>query len=90
MAIKSAPATSKFDKLRRLLGEHRTAAFELAQWQQIQASPNEQRWRDPVVVAQRITEFEFKLAALDYQIANEMRARLGVPSGTLAIRQEAA
>lgn len=76
MQIKSANATAKFDKLRRLLGEHRTAASELAQWQRIQISPNEQ-WRKPEVVAQKITDFEFKLAALDYQIANEMRARLG-------------
>lgn len=89
MAIKSAPRTVKFDKLRRLFGEHRTAAFELAQWQRIQVSPNEQ-WRDPAVVAQKIAQLEFNLAALDYQIANEMRARLGVPSGTLVIQKEAA
>lgn len=89
MAIKSAPATIVYDKLRRLLGEHRSAALDLAQWQRIQISPNEQ-WRKPEVVAQKITDSEFKLAALDYQIANEMRARLGVPSGTLTLCKEAA
>jgi hypothetical protein len=86
--IKSANATAKYDKLRRLLGQHRTIAFDLAQWQRIQASPNEQ-WRGTAVIAQKVTEFEFKLSALDYQIANEMRARLGVPSGTLTVRKEA-
>lgn len=89
MAIKSAPGTIKFDRLRRLLGEHRSAAFDLAQWQRIQVSSNEQ-WRNPAVVAQKIADFEFKLATLDYQIANEMRARLGVPSGTLTFQKEAA
>jgi hypothetical protein len=81
--------TARYDKLRRLLGQHRTAAFNLAQWQGIQQSPNEQ-WRGPAAFAAKIAQYEREIAAIEHEIANEMRARLGVPSGTLTIRKEAA
>lgn len=75
MAIKSAPATKKFDKLRRLLGQHTTAAFRLNQWLQMQTRPWEQ-WRGETVFVEQIAKYREQLALLDYQIAAEMRARL--------------
>lgn len=84
-AIKSAPETVRFDRLRHLLGQHRTAAFDLARWQAIQVSPNE-TWRSPAIVAAKVGEQERKLAALDQRIANEMRKLTGIESGVLRIK----
>jgi sucrose-6-phosphate hydrolase SacC (GH32 family) len=73
-------ATTKFSKLRRLLGQHTTAVADLAFWQRAETAPTEQ-WRGQDTIQRKLAEARSQIASIEHEIASEMLARLGVPKG---------
>jgi len=76
----------KYAKLRCLLGQQTTAAKNLRFWLRAETAPTEQ-WHGQAAIQRKIIESRATLDSIEHELQNEMRARLGVPSGTLTIQR---
>lgn len=73
---------NKYAKLKRLLIQQAVTQREYEAW------ANTERDEDAATVASQIARLKFQWENIEHLIQNEMRARLGIPSGTLTIKKE--